>query len=114
MCRKCAEVKSDRNLKKFKKKAYRENHVVSCSANYFDIKFVKEWTDLAIEEARIIDEILTSSDEDEKESSVTSKDDSGLGYSDHSDQSSEVSPVQRPPSIRVRSFAATSSRNNMG
>ena len=29
-------------------------------------------------------------------------------------QSSEASPVQRPPSIRVRSFAATSSRNSMG
>ena len=41
-----------------------------------------------------------------------SENDSGLG---DSDQSSECSPVQRPrtPSIRVRSFAATSSRNNI-
>ena len=163
---------------------HRENHAVSHS-NFFDNKFVQEWTDLAVEEARSIDDILTSSDEDEKghmgphslgaddsvevleqdqesalsnsigeeaspasvtsaspsrkkpietfltnasparkrpfkpvsllnrfNSSVTSENDSGLG---ESDQSSECSPVQRqrPPSIRVRSFAATSSRNNM-
>ena len=44
--------------------------------------------------------------------SSNSENDSGLG---DSDQSSECSPVQRPgpPSIRVRSFAATSSRNNI-
>ena len=44
--------------------------------------------------------------------SSNSENDSGLG---DSDQSSECSPVQRlrTPSIRVRSFAATSSRNNI-
>ena len=44
--------------------------------------------------------------------SSNSENDSGLG---DSDQSSECSPSQRPrtPSIRVRSFAATSSRNNI-
>ena len=44
--------------------------------------------------------------------SGNSENDSGLG---DSDQSSECSPVQslRTPSIRVRSFAATSSRNNI-
>ena len=165
---------------------HRENHAVSHS-NFFDNKFVQEWTDLAVEEARSIDDILTSSDEDEKghmgphslgaddsvevleqdqesalsnsigeeaspasvtsaspsrkkpietfltnasparkrpfkpvsllnrfNSSVTSEDDSGLGDSEQSDQSSEASPVQRPPSIWVRSFAATSSRNSIG
>ena len=65
-CRVCYKVNSDRILKKFKKPVHRSNHVIT-HFNYFDIKFVQKWTDLAVEDARSIDEVLMSSDDDEIE-----------------------------------------------